>query len=147
MIQNKKYELEEEIREIIHSDNKNSAHFEYTSWDYLGIDNTIKPGANVKLITLNKKTGASFLLIEIEAKSQIRALLKIKAFLLEKSELHSFTIKWYTKDQPQERPFKSKFSGVDIEDAIRKFYHGKNKESFIIYSISDDNIKSKEYEG
>ena len=72
---------------------------------------------------------------------------KIYEHLTLKNDYHTFTIKWYIKNEPAERPFKSKFKAKDIHGAIDKFYHAENQESLVIYSISDDNINSKNYEG
>ena len=138
-----KYKLEEAIREIIYDDNKNSAHFEYTERKYAG-DIEVK----VKVITLNKKTGASFLLSEAKANTAELALEEIEnELLVSNSDYHTYTIKWYEKGQPASRPYKSKFKSKNIIKAIEKFYYGKNNDSLIIYSISDDNVKSKDYEG
>jgi hypothetical protein len=134
-----KYILENEIRELIFDDNKNSAHFEYHEDD----NGTI----NVKLITLNRKTGATFLLTESTKTTANEALIAIHEFLTLKNLAHIFTIKWYTKGVPSDRPNTSKFTGRTMYEALDKFYFGKNRNSLIIYSISDDNIKSKSYEG
>lgn len=134
-----KYILENEIRELIFDDNKNSAHFEYHENE----DGTI----NVKLITLNRKTGATFLLTESTKNNTNEALIDIHGFLTVNDVAHTFTIKWYTKGVPSDRPNTSKFTGRTMYEALDKFYFGKNRNSLVIYSISDDNIKSKEYEG
>lgn len=133
-----KYKLESEIRELIFDDNRNSAHFEYSDHGHLGV--------NVKLVTLNKKTNATFLLTEMVSTTEIEALQNILKYLSE-DRYHSFTIKWYEKGIPTDRPNKSKFRAQNIIAAIEKFYYGRNKDSLVIYSISDDNVKSKDYEG
>jgi hypothetical protein len=143
-----KYKLEEEIREIIFDDNKNSAHFEYSDMyiqnESFAHNELFK---NVKLITLNKKTGVTFLLTESTKRTEVDCLRDILDFLKSQGDYHTFTIKWYMKGEASERPYKSKFTSKDIIQAIEKFYHGQNKDSLAIYSISDDNINSKEYEG
>jgi len=146
-----KYQLEDEIRELIFDDNKNSAHFEYTTKvvQMLKTRPTHKDEEVrvVKLITLNKKTGATFLLTEQQANDDVRALARILDFLKSINHLHTYTIKWYVRSEGADRPYKSKFVATDIHRAIDKFYYGQNQDEYIIYSISDDNIKSKDYEG
>jgi hypothetical protein len=134
-----KYILENKIRELIFDDNKNSTHFEY--------DEVEDGRKNIKLITLNRKTGATFLLTESTKNNEIDALIDIHDFLTVNDFAHTFTIKWYTKGVPSDRPNTSKFTGRTMYEALDKFYFGKNRNSLIIYSISDDNIKSKSYEG
>jgi hypothetical protein len=143
-----KYKLEEEIREIIFDDNKNSAHFEYSDM-YINNMNTAHHELfkNAKLITLNKKTGVTFLLTESTKETEVDCLNDILDFLKSRGDYHTFTIKWYVKGESSDRPNRSKFTAKDIIHAIEKFYYGQNKESLIIYSISDDNVNSKEYEG
>lgn len=143
-----KYKLEEEIREIIFDDNKNSAHFEYMDiYSNSGIESHPELMKNVKLVTLNKKTGVTFLLTESTKQTEVDCLNDIIDFLKSRGDYHTFTIKWYVKGESSDRPNKSKFTAKDIIQAIEKFYYGQNKESLIIYSISDDNVNSKEYEG
>lgn len=145
---NEKYVLEEAIRELIYSDNKNSVHFEYNSTIERRIDG--KREFNVKVLTYNSSKNVSFILIEKTHSNEIVALDEIYKELAknnENLESQSFVIKWYTKRIAAERPNRSIFSGKDIFEALRKFYHGSNKESLEIYSITAEKIKSKNYEG
>jgi len=139
-----KYKLEDKIREIIYDDNKNSAHFEYeiSYKDYTDI----KSSVTVQLITLNRKTNTTFLLTQATGPDEVTALARILDYLEEKS-IHTFTIKWYVFGEKAERPYKSKFTAHSITSAIEKFYYKQNIDTLVIYSISDDNIKSKDYEG
>ena len=141
-MENLKYKLEDEIRELIYDDNKNSTHFEY--YHHKGSTEYFR----VRLITLNKKTDVPFLLTEVKASTEEESLYQILDYLKKDLDLHEFTIKWYKKSESAERPYKSKFKAPTMIRAIEKFYYQeKNEESLIIYSISDDNIKSKDYDG
>lgn len=134
-----KYKLEEEIRSFIYNDNKNSTHFEYLELD----DGNLE----VKIITVNKNHDVHFTLVTAVGLNYVDALQLARNKIFKMSEFQTFTIKWYKKNVPASRPIKSKFKAIDITSAIDKFYLDSNKEDLIIYSIVNDNIKSKNYEG
>lgn len=133
-----KYKIEEEIRELIFNDNKNSTHFEY--------EKLTDEIFQVKVITLNKRTNATFLLASSKGNSESDAIQNALDNISSLEGYHTFTIKWYIKGEKADRPFKSKFKALDIYKALDKFYHGNN-DTKVIYSISDDDIKSRDYEG
>lgn len=128
-----KFRLQSKISEIVYKDNKNTAHFEFTSDK---IENKVK----ASLITYNPKTDASFLLKSVKTDSEIEALEEILAYL---ESLHNdgsyqtYTIKWYDSEDKvrKDRPNKSYFAGKDLYEILDKFYYGKNKQNLTIYSI------------
>ena len=160
----KKYKLENEITQIIRSDNNCSCHFE---WDYSRIwcekSQELKPHAKLSLITYNP-THKGFFLLHSITKSLINSHIQTDYSLLQQenkeiilsiiTEMNeyvktsikkdlNYTIQWNYRNCSEKTETycdntsskTSYFSGKTIEDVLQKLYFGKKKDDIIIYSI------------
>ena len=96
-------------------------------------------GAETKLdiITFNPRHNEMFLyhtVLEEGTKTSclLKALEDIKSFEKEKS-LATYTIRWSKRKEGEH--YESYFSAKNEEDALKKFYYGKDRDNIILYNL------------
>ena len=125
------FSLENEIKELIQSDNKCQVRFIYNKRD--NVTHT------VDVITINPLTGESFLMHSAlsDGNNHIKALEHIKYYLEErKKDNHCYAVSW--KKVGEAIPNVSYFYGHDMREVLKKFYSGKEnvEDNYVI-----DNVK------
>ena len=121
---NKIIELEDKIIEIVRKDNGAIVHFTYE-----------KDGDNWKVTSFTYKanSGTSFILRVVEGTSKENALSEILGFLKDsKIGVNSFTVNWCRKGGNQQISY---FHCKDVIEVCDKFFTGKDKSDYIIYTI------------
>lgn len=133
-MENKVIQLENEIRHIIHSDNGCEVDFEYKTENIGFYDAT-----QLSVYTFNPITKEYFLLIKSKGSNKENAkeecLEDVLEYIKTQKELDSFTITWNKKDSNELTKQTSYFYCYDIQDAINKFFTGKNVKNYIIYEV------------
>lgn len=135
---------EDKIRELISTDSKNTVHFEYSS-------------STIRIFTYNPKTGGSFLLAErhfddtLVPDTDITVLKDIYNDLYADkfgdTTKYQFIVKWYKKGEKKDRPYKSFFTEHSAENVIKKFYCSEESDKLVLYSITNNDVPSKNYDG
>ncbi len=127
-----KLKLESEIYNIVKSDNGCEIHFDY-DLGYSGPLPTDKYHS-VNAITYNPITKESFLMCKCNGLSQIEALECVLSYInTHRVTNYSHTIIWANKIDKMNNT--SYFYGKDAMEALEKFYHGKNRDEYMVYSI------------
>lgn len=124
-MENKILQLEHEIQSLIFKDNGCTVHFEYSVGN-----------CDVSVYTTNPQTKEIFLLKETN-KVYLKedGLKDILKYVKTQKELDSFTVIWIKKDEGTPVKQTSYFYCHDIQDAINKFFIGKDVKDYIIYEV------------
>lgn len=129
-MENKITQLENEIRHIIHSDNGCEVGFEY-SVEMDGFSDVMQ----VLVYTTNPITQENFLLKKSTNNTKENCLEDVLQYIKTQKDLNSFTIIWNKKGSNELTKQESYFYCHDIQDAINKFFTGKNVKDYIIYEV------------
>lgn len=125
-----KLALESEIASMVKDDNGCETHFEYQEIQRGTEDNNFI----VKAITYNPLTEVSFLMCRVKAPNEISGLKVILDYVKNhRSTVYTHTITWSNKRNFT--PITSYFYGKDALEALEKFYHGKNREDYLVFNV------------
>jgi hypothetical protein len=129
-----KIALEDEISRAIMADNGCTAHFDYKEI-IIGKLNGSKYDNEVTVMTYNPKTCETFLLKSVTAKTYEEGLMKISEYVKNhKADYDSFTILWAKKGEGKQSH--SYFYCKDALEALEKFYFNKERDDYVIYSVT-----------
>lgn len=121
-------ELEGKIQERIYKDNKRTTHFSYNT------SVSRRNPEQVVVTTLNTQTGETFVLRVEEANSKYAALKAVVHYLdTIKPTESSYTFKWARKGAGEPVQI-SYFYGQDFLEVTEKFYAGKRREEYVVFS-------------
>ncbi len=127
-----KLKLESDIATSVKADNGCEVHFEYDE-GYLGPHPNDK-FYSVKAITFNPLTKESFLMFKGDGHTQISALENVLDYVNNhRTTFYSHTIVWSNKKEQINNT--SYFYGKDALEALEKFYHGKKREEYFVFSV------------
>ncbi len=135
MTETTKIELEDTISRAIMAENGCTAHFEYAN-DEKGVKRFYSPNPRIiTVMTYNTKTKETFLLQEVKANTDEEGLEKISEYVKgHKIDYDSYTIIWVKKGNSKQAS--SCFYCKDALEALEKFYFNKDREEYIIYSVT-----------
>jgi hypothetical protein len=129
-----KIALEDDISRTIMAENGCTAHFQYEddkNVNMKGCENKPCPRI-ITVMTYNPKTGETFLLKEVCAKSDIEGLEEVLKYTKShKKDYDTFSVVWVKRGEGKTQT--SYFYCVDLLEAIEKFYYGKNREEYVVY--------------
>ncbi|RMG70845.1 MAG: hypothetical protein D6722_08020, partial [Bacteroidetes bacterium] len=95
----------------------------------------VEAGVRLELITVNPKHDQSFLYHSIEAGSKEEALRQMSDYVVKNNQVkNSYTVQWAQKGSGELHT--SYFRARDIYGVLEKFYHGRDKGDFTIFSIT-----------
>jgi hypothetical protein len=136
-------ELEDKISELVFSDNGRKLRFDYKSIDYeVSIDNLESAQPQYRKVnrkqvlayTYNLQNDETFVLRTSVGDTYESALADILSYVrTHKREMNSYTVVW-TKRGLREKQ-ESYFYCNDVIEVVNKFFEGKDKLEYIIYSI------------
>jgi hypothetical protein len=130
-----KIELEDEISRAIMAENGCTAHFEYVNDDKGVKKFHFQNPRIITVMTFNPKTRETFLLKEVKAKTDEEGLTQISEYVKgHKIDYDSFTVIWVKKGNSKQAL--SYFFCKDALEALEKFFFNKDREEYIIYSVT-----------
>jgi hypothetical protein len=130
-----KIALEDEISRAIMAENGCTAHFDYHEIIVGKLKDSSEYESKVTVMTYNPKTRETFLLKEVSAKSDDEGLMKVSEYVKShKVDYDSFTVIWTKKGETKQSP--SYFYCKDALEALEKFFFNKQREDYIIYSVT-----------
>ncbi|GAB4420701.1 MAG: hypothetical protein OHK0039_34590 [Bacteroidia bacterium] len=92
-------------------------------------------GVGLELITINPKHDQSFLFHAVSGSDKQDALQKMVEYVLQNSkQKSSYTVQWTQKGLGELHT--SYFRARDIYEVLEKFYHGRDKDRYTIFSIT-----------
>ena len=130
-----KIALEDEISRALMAENGCTAHFDYSDdrMNMKGVD--VPKNRTITVMTYNPKTRETFLLKEVSAESDEQGLMKVSEYVkTHKVDYDSFTVLWAKKGEKKQAG--SYFYCKDALEALEKFYFNKQREDYIIYSVT-----------
>ncbi|WNJ19405.1 hypothetical protein [Pontibacter sp. G13] len=90
---------------------------------------------SLELITINPKHNQSFLFHTITADSKVNALSLMADYVTKKSQVkQSYTVQWSQKGEGDLHT--SYFRAMDMHEVLEKFYHGRTKDDYTIFSVT-----------
>lgn len=124
--------LENSIDTIIQKDNINN-----TTVTFIYEPGTEKV-IDLYIITSNPIHANEFLFYHTWGLTKIEALEKALIYVSKMSHTeYTYTVEWKEKDS---KVVTSYFSGCDMFEVLKKFYHGKNPDKYFIFSIHTNPI-------
>ena len=126
------YDVEIALNHLIKTDNNCTIHCNYK---YLENE------CQMDLVTYNPVHSKSFLLHTMTAENQLDVANKmydhvwnLNRILKQKKDTYvNYTVEW--RDKTEEKNHLSHFYGNDLDDILKKFYYGKNRDTLIIFHI------------
>lgn len=92
-------------------------------------------GSKLELITINPKHEESFLYHTVEAPGKLEALEKMLEYVTKTSQVkQSYTVQWSQRGKGGLHT--SYFRARDVYEVLEKFYHGRDKEDYTIFSLT-----------
>ena len=90
---------------------------------------------HLDLITLNPRHDESFLYHSVEAREKAKALEKMLDYVVKNfRKIQSYTVQWAQKGKGELHT--SYFRAADMYEVLEKFYHGREKDTYTIFSIT-----------
>lgn len=91
-------------------------------------------GTKLELVTINPKHDQSFLFHSLVAKDRLTALSEMFDYVSKNfRKEQSYTVQW---SQHQGELHTSYFRARDMFEVLEKFYHGRHRDDYIIFSIT-----------
>lgn len=135
MMETTKIALEDEISRAIMAENGCTAHFQYTDDTKHFKTFFNQSPRTITVMTYNPKTKETFLLKEVNAKTDEEGLVQIAEYVkTHKVDYDSFTVLWTKKGDTKQSS--SYFYCKDALEALEKFFFNKEREDYVIYSVT-----------
>lgn len=91
-------------------------------------------GVRLELITINPKHDQSFLFHSVVAPNKLKALGDLFDYVLQTfRKEQSYTVQWAKKEGELHTSY---FRARDMFEVLEKFYHGRVKDDYLIFSIT-----------
>lgn len=128
--------LEDKITSIIKTDGK-TVHFDYSDNKTESFFSNQSVNYTVSAYTFNSKSGETFLLKTVVAKSPIQALEAILDYVTRTNESSSsYTVEWCKKENGRLGKYNiSYFYCKNPKEVLDKFYSGKNEDDYEIFLL------------
>ena len=94
----------------------------------------VEGGSKLELVTINPKHDQSFLFHSLVAKDKLSALNELFDYVSKHfRKEQSYTVQWA---QQQGELHTSYFRARDMFEVLEKFYHGRHRDDYIIFSVT-----------
>lgn len=118
--------LESQVVAMVYEDNKNTAHFRY--------DRT-EDGVSLVCSTYNPKKDETFVMKTFNGTTEEDCLMQlVKYLIMIRPSESSYVVTWAKKGENTDLK-KSYFYAVDVLDVLSKFYTGKMKDEYAVFSV------------